>query len=40
VRVLETGDSFGELALLDNLYKTTATVIAKTTCELSCLDRG
>jgi CRP-like cAMP-binding protein len=40
VRVLEEGDSFGELALLDNGYKTTATVFAKSVCELACLDRA
>jgi len=39
VRILESGDSFGELALLDNGCKTTATVVAKSVCELSCIDK-
>lgn len=39
INVLQAGDSFGELALLDPDAKTIATVKAKDTTELACLDK-
>lgn len=39
VRILSTGESFGEYSLLDAKYKTTATILTKSVCEFACLDR-
>lgn len=39
VNVLKSGDTFGELALLND-SKTTATIVAKENCEFSCLNKN
>ncbi|CAD8139097.1 unnamed protein product [Paramecium octaurelia] len=39
IKTLEQGDSFGELALIKDNLKATATVTTKTDCEFGCLTR-
>lgn len=39
IKTLGTGESFGELSLIDYGNRTTATIITKTSCEFCCLNR-
>lgn len=39
VKVLTTGDTFGELALIDLRNRTTATIVTRQDCEFTCIDR-
>jgi CRP-like cAMP-binding protein len=39
INVLNPGDTFGELSLLDSDSRTTANVDAKEDCEFACMDR-